>query len=144
MEREKVRPVIDFTEVTDHNRSKTKQSFKDECDINILLRSMRTQGDLVKLSTVVGEYGDFSSTLTYHDALNQVLEAEAAFLELPSDVRTRMRNDPGIFLEFMGDPANVEESIALGLRPAQPKEEATPVPKPPKDEAAPVPEETGK
>lgn len=93
----------------------TKQSFRDECDINILMASYRRTGVLTHLAKGLPSYGDFTSSVDYHDACNQVLDAQLAFAELPSEIRTRFDNDPKKLLEFLEDPANREEGEQLGL-----------------------------
>jgi len=99
--------------------SLTKQSFKAECDINLIMkRFKKTQGvdfmDSVK-TAVSGQYGDFSNVPDYRAALDQVNNAKAMFGSLPSKVRARFSNDPAEFLDFMHDSRNVDEAIALGL-----------------------------
>jgi phage internal scaffolding protein len=63
-----------------------------------------------------GSYGDFTNTpQDYHDAVNQVLAADEMFQSLPARVRKRFGNDPAEFVDFVSDPANVDEMRSLGL-----------------------------
>lgn len=95
--------------------SRTKQSFKDECDINNILESYNRTGRLPDLIKENPQFGDFSDPLTYQDALNTVLMAETQFNALDSDIRERFSNDPIKFLDFTSDPKNLPEMVTLGL-----------------------------
>lgn len=102
-----------------------KQSFRDECNINILMASYRRTGVLTHLARGLPSYGDFTSSGDYHAACTQVLEAQTAFSELPSEIRTRFDNNPQKLLEFLEDPANREEGEQLGLFDPLPPEQTT-------------------
>ena len=93
--------------------SLTKQSFRDECDINIL-RQFNVTGQL-PTGSVQPQYGDFSGITDYQSALNAVMAAQDSFLALPAKVRAKFDNDPALFVEFASDEANKDEMKALGL-----------------------------
>lgn len=118
--RERPRLMKVFTEP-----SMTQQQFKDECDINILMRKYQSTGTIPQ-SMVKPIYGDFTKVPDYQAAMNVVIEADGLFASLPSEVRKRFDNDPAKFLAFADDPANGDELIALGLR-EKPKPAAPPV-----------------
>lgn len=107
--------------------SRTKQSFKDECDINLLMKRYGT----VPAPTRVPQFGDFSEIGTFFDARLAVLEAEQEFMTLPAKVRSRFDNDPGKLLAFLEDERNRAEAISLGLVEAR----AVPGPEPEADPA---------
>jgi len=94
--------------------SRTQQSFRDECDINNILRKFNVTGQL-PIGSVQPEYGDFSGVTDYQSALNAVMAAQDSFLALPAKVRARFDNDPAFFIEFASDEANKDEMRALGL-----------------------------
>jgi len=94
--------------------SRTQQSFRDECDINNILRKFNVTGQL-PLGSVQPQYGDFSGITDYQSALNAVMQAQDSFLALPAKVRARFDNDPALFVEFASDEANKDEMKALGL-----------------------------
>lgn len=127
--------------------SRTKQSFSDECDINMIMAKWQRTGMIDHIAAYPPTYGDFNSAGEYQQALNQVIAAQDAFDALSSKVRTRMGNDPGVFMDFMMNPENEAEAIKLGLVKA-PKQEAKrsgqnapPEPKtPPKSEGEKPPE----
>lgn len=97
--------------------SLTKQSFKDECDINNIVKSFRTVQDIINLTENgrKGVFTDLPDPFQYQDGLNLVIQAQASFDALPSGLRNRFENDPAQFLAFMTNPANQDEMIKLGL-----------------------------
>lgn len=102
--------------------SMTDPSFVQECDINQVLLRWQKTGVISHVSQYKGDYGDFlNAPQSYHEAINQVMEADEAFASLPATVRKRFGNDPSLFLEFVGDKANVEEMRELGLLQADPE-----------------------
>lgn len=77
-------------------------------------------GLLDHVNSFQGSYGDFTGAMDYQNSLNQVIQAEAAFMDLPAKVRARFGNDPAQLIGFLEsqDPADLEESVKLGLRNA--------------------------
>lgn len=94
--------------------TRTQQSFRDECDINNILRKFNVTGQL-PVGSVQPQYGDFSGITDYQSALNAVMAAQDSFLQLPAKVRAKFGNDPAVFVEFASDEANKDELKALGL-----------------------------
>ncbi|WNK12542.1 MAG: internal scaffolding protein [Microvirus sp.] len=90
------------------------QSQKDEADINNIVRMFGVTGKLPE-SVRVPTYGDFSMVEDYQTAIHAIREAEASFMKMPADTRSRFGNDPQKFLEFCDDPGNLEEMRKLGL-----------------------------
>lgn len=111
--------------------SRTKQSFKDECDINNIVKSFRTVQDIINLTENgrKGVFADLPEPFQYQDGLNLVIQAQNSFAALPSALRNRFENDPKQFLDFMSNPANQDEMIKLGLA-----KDTRPPPKPPTTE----------
>lgn len=96
------------------DESLTDESFKEECDINTIVRNFGLTGQLPDNIRTPLE-GDFTEVVDYQTALNMVIAADAAFMELPSEVRERFANDPAKFVAFASDPANLEECRKMGL-----------------------------
>ncbi len=122
---------------TTGDKIRTKQSAKNECDINqILAKYLRTgvvaPENMAKRQAV---FADVSETGDYHTARNQVIAAKDAFMTLPAKLRARFNNDPGKLLDFCADSNNLEEAIELGI--ITKIEEETPPEEPP--EAPPEP-----
>jgi phage internal scaffolding protein len=94
--------------------SLAQQHAKDESDINTIVKRFGLTGELpsgVRAPT----YGDFTDATDYHTAMNAVIAADAAFMQLPADIRTRFNNDAGAFVDFVSDDNNRAEAEKLGL-----------------------------
>jgi len=107
----------------------TKQSFREECDINRIVAKSVQDGFLDSLRTSEPLYADVSAVPDYQSALNTVIAARDRFMEMPAEVRERFANDPGRMVDFISRPENVEEGRKLGLfapapvvEPAKPAE----------------------
>lgn len=109
---------ISFPETT-----MAKQAFKDECDINTIMAKYARTGVYEHVQRVQGSYGDFTSVQDYQLTLNQVIEAQQAFDQLPAKIRARFHNDPSHLMSFLDDKDNYDEAVRLGL--VEPKEPAT-------------------
>lgn len=120
-----------------HPPSRTKQSFVAQCDINNIIKQFRQTGQIAHMSAraLQGTYEDLPDPMDFQDALNIVLDSEAAFATLPSQVRARFGNDPNEFLSFMANPANQDEIIKMGL--ATDKRPPPPPPTPPSPSSTP-------
>jgi phage internal scaffolding protein len=92
----------------------TQQHYKDECDINNILRQFNVTG-LLPENTLSPRYGDFTGISDYQSALNQVIAAEDEFMRLPAQIRARFDNDPSNLIEFLENSDNKDEAIKLGL-----------------------------
>lgn len=91
-----IEPVkLHFTEP-----SMTKQSFKDECDVNQILARFQRTGVVDHLAKHEARYG-FADSVSYHEAQNLVAEAQSMFNELPAAARAEFDHDPAKFLDFV-------------------------------------------
>ena len=93
----------------------TKQAFKDDCDINAIMRRWDKTGQVPMAAGRVGYYGDFANAEDYHTSLCKIRNADAEFLNLPAHVRDRFENDPARLIEFLEDPENRSEAEELGI-----------------------------
>lgn len=107
--------------------SRTKQSFQDESDINNILKKYLKTGVMEHVRENEGQYIDLPEVPDYQEALNIVIRGREAFDSLPGSVRERFQNNAEDFLGFMNDPANMEESVELGLRELPEVDEEPPV-----------------
>lgn len=104
-------------------KSRTKQSFRDECDVNNIMRAYEKTGVIDHFNTHQGDYGNFIGFDDYHTSLNAIHEAQEAFETIPSKIRARFGNDASAFLKFAQDPENLDEMVKMGLsRDIPPKE----------------------
>lgn len=113
------RVVVDTGEFT-----YTKQSPKDECDINNILAQYKRTGIINHISAKQAQYIDLPDENDFQASLNTVKAAQEAFASLPSKVRDRFGNDPAKFLNALYDPARRAEFEELGvIRAAKPVDE---------------------
>lgn len=110
------------TQLTCDDPSLAKQSFKDESNINnIIKRHHNTGVPLPTAETVGAKFGDFSEVGDYHTSMQKVVQAREAFEGLPSAIRKQFHNDPGLFIDFVKDPENNDELVNMGLaHPVEP------------------------
>lgn len=110
------------------NDGLTQQNFQEETDINNIMAKFAKTGLVDHVNKVTGSYGDFTSVQDYQLHLDQVMAANAAFMQLPSAVRRRFDNDPAHLLSFLQDDRNRDEAVKLGLvnPPATPEPKAEP------------------
>lgn len=112
--------------------SLTKQSFRDEADINEIVRRFGVLPP-VRSDIPLPTYGDFTGVKDFRSALDAVMRAEDSFMQVPADIRAKFENDPQRFVAFCSDEANRGELQRMGLIPTQPvvapkaPEAATPV-----------------
>lgn len=95
--------------------SLTKQSFKDDTDINNITAKYERTGALPDMIKENPRYGDFSEAPDYQAALDTVMHAQAQFDALDARIRARFGNDPAQFLEFATNRENIDEMVKLGL-----------------------------
>lgn len=115
------------TPITFKGKGRTKQAFKDETNINFILAKFQKTGVIEHQAKYQGQYGEFLA-VDYHTAMNVVLEAQEMFESVPSNIRKEFDNDPGKFLAFVGDEANRDRAVELGLVPPPPEPEPAPLP----------------
>lgn len=94
--------------------SRTQQHFKEEVDINTIVRRFGLTGELPENVPQVLQ-GDFTNVVDFQSAMDLIVAARESFMEQPADVRARFDNDPQKFLAFTSDAANLDEAIKLGL-----------------------------
>ncbi len=101
-------------QITFAKNGRTKQSFKDECDINNIMRKYQKTGAVAHANQHAPNYG-FATSLDFSDAMRLITTAQDMFDGLPSSIRTRFANDPALFLDFVQDADNEAEMAKLGL-----------------------------
>lgn len=102
--------------------TRTKQEFKEECDINKIMSRYEKTGILSHTNKRSPQFGDFSNVTTYEDAFNQLQDTRDAFMTLPARVREKFQNDPAEFIKYMEDPKFHDEQVKLGLRKYTPEQ----------------------
>lgn len=95
--------------------SMTEQHFKDECDINNIVKQYSVTGVLPS-GNRQPLFGDFVGIPQDYAEYKSVMdEAQARFMELPATVRKEFGNDPMALLQFVSNESNREKAISLGL-----------------------------
>lgn len=95
-------------------RSRTKQEFKNECDINRIVAQYSTTGVLTHVNRMQPAFGNASAP-DFTDAMHMIDEVKEAFASLPAILRRRFDGKPEQFLEFLHDPKNALEIAEMGL-----------------------------
>jgi len=95
-------------------QGRTKQSFKNECDINTIMAKYQATGQLPQLNLGNPQYED-TTGYDFQAAAELVASAKSMFHELPSSVRQRFENSPAQFLNFTSNPNNRQELAEMGL-----------------------------
>lgn len=97
--------------------SMTQQHFKDECEIDNILRKYETTGFLVDPLTPrrQAQFGDFSEVQDFQTAQNKVAEVTEYFDSLPASIRSRFGNRVSEFLSFVTDETNRKACEELGI-----------------------------
>lgn len=114
--------------------SLAQQQFKDECDINNILRQFNITGQLPD-AYLSPRYGDFTGIGDFKTALDRVNATYEEFESLPAQIRARFNNDAAELIQFLDQDENRAEAEKLGL--LEPKvtitapavEKQTPTPK---------------
>ncbi len=95
---------------TRHGR--TKQSYKDSCDINKLLEKGAKAGGLSHLQKHGARYGDFAD-IDFEAMQIQLAEGRQVFNELPAEIKREFDQNPGQFFEFVTNPENSDRIAEL-------------------------------
>lgn len=98
---------------------KTKQAFKDECDINRILQRAQKTGTVSHLAKHQAVYGDFAN-FDFERNLNAITRGREIFDDLPSELRKEFHQNPGEFFRYVNDPANADRLPELLPQLAQP------------------------
>lgn len=105
--------------VDESQENRTQQQFKDECDVNYILKRFRRTGTLPQTNANPAVFADVTVN-DFQDAMNLVTSAQQEFDLLDSSTRARFGNSPAALLEFLQNPDNFSEAQDLGLVEPQP------------------------
>lgn len=114
--------------LTCEDESLTQQQFKDECDIDCILRRYDQTGVLVDPLSErrLAQFGDFSNLPSFAEYQNRLAEVSEYFMSLPPEVRSNFANDVGTFIEAIGNPDNESKLVELGILEKVPSEPSEP------------------
>lgn len=100
-------PIERVTTSFEGHESMTRQDQAEHVNINNIYRKTQL-GQFPVGATKLPEYGDFSMTLTYDQALIRIKEAKDAFLQLPAEERKLYGHDPERYYAEKLSEANQE------------------------------------
>jgi len=97
-------------------KSRTRQSEKDNCDINKIMERFNRSGKLPTMQQSPPRYGEAIAT-DYATSLNIVKQAQDSFRQLPADARKYFEHNPQRFLEAISNPSEEDKQklVKLGL-----------------------------
>lgn len=98
--------------------SKTRQEFKDECDIHKKLELWRRAGINPLADASPGIYGDFYHLPEAEDflaATKIVSHLTDAFSMLPGVLRQQLGNNPENLIHWLSDPENRSRAVEYGI-----------------------------
>lgn len=91
-----------------------KQSFKDEVDINTIVKRFGIGYEMPEPQFVPGVQ-DFTNIPDFHTAMNLRAQAFEQFDAYPAHIRAKFDNDPMKFVDFSLNEANRAELADMGL-----------------------------
>lgn len=101
---------------------RTKQSLREECDINVIVARARQGAAVSHVARGVPTYMDVSEVGDYKSALDMLRATDKFFAGLPSKVRLEFGNDPAAFLDAMDTDEGRARLERAGLLPPLPKD----------------------
>lgn len=95
-------------QVKKYTDGRTKQSFRDECDINLIMDRAARGGTITHLEKFEGVYADFSD-FDFAEHTQKLTQGREVFDSLPAEVRREFGQSPQAFFAYVNDPANIKE-----------------------------------
>lgn len=97
----------------DPEKGLTRQEFKDDCNINTIMKRFLTSG----VPPIVDTSPAYGTPVPYdlREASQLLVEAQRSFEQVPADIRKQFDNDPLAFVEYVQDPENKEQLYDWGL-----------------------------
>lgn len=92
----------------EYGEGRTKQAFKDECDIVKILSRAQKAGTLSHLEKYEPVYGDFAD-FDFMEANLKLTQGREVFDQLPSELRAEFKNSPAKFFEYVNNPKNADK-----------------------------------
>lgn len=109
-----------FSKTDNSSVSKTQQHFREDCNINSIIKKYNTSGLLTDPAVVPTRQpmtGDMTGVVDFHTMQNKMIEMRQYFKSIPAIIRKRFGNDPDQLLAWINNPDNKSEAIELGLLP---------------------------
>ncbi len=87
---------------------RTKQSFKDETDIQKIMARFDKVGTISHLAKFEGVYADFSD-FDFHEQTTRLAKGQEIFDALPAELRQEFGQSAASFFKYVNDPKNVDD-----------------------------------
>ncbi len=97
-----LRPAITYED------GRTKQCYKDECDIDKIMSRFNVTGTISHLAKYGGIYADFSD-FDFHKQNNMLTKGREIFDALPAELRREFGQSASNFFAYVNDPANLDK-----------------------------------
>lgn len=91
--------VSDAVSVDTGDLTLVQQHFKDEVDVNAIVRRFGLVPQLPAWNRQ-GVYGDFTGVTDFDSAVERIRSTEEAFMRLPAEVRDKFANDPAELVRY--------------------------------------------
>ncbi|WNK14618.1 MAG: internal scaffolding protein [Microvirus sp.] len=101
-------------QITFPPEGRTKQAFRDECDINKIMARYQQTGILPETQQKVAIYLD-AENFDFQRAQDQIALAKNMFEAVPANIREQFDNDPAKFVQFCENPENHSKLVEMGL-----------------------------
>lgn len=106
--------------------SRTRQEFAEEADINTIISRFGIGENPISPRDWTQNVDLTEAPDTYMGVMDTLNRARDEFMSLPARVRSRFDNSPHEFMNFVSDPANVDEMVSLGLAVKRVSEQVDP------------------
>ncbi len=87
---------------------RTKQAFRDECDIVKIMARADRGGTISHLAKHEAVYADFSD-FDFFEQTQKLTRGREIFDELPAELRQEFGQSPAKFFEYVNNPANADD-----------------------------------
>ncbi len=104
--------MFETKQPTEYKDGRTKQSFKNDTDINKIMMRAEKTGTISHLTKYKGVYGDFAD-YDYFGNLQKLTRGREIFDELPAEIRNEFAGSPAQFFDYVNDPVNKDRIEVL-------------------------------
>ncbi len=87
---------------------RTKQCFKDECNIQKIMARAEKAGTISHLQKYEGVYADYSD-FDFFEQTQKLTQGREIFDALPAELRREFGQSPAAFFNYVNDPENAED-----------------------------------
>ncbi len=95
-------------QVKKYTDGRTKQCFKNECDIKKIMARADKAGTISHLEKFQGVYADYSN-VDFQKMTQELTRGREIFDELPAELRQEFSQSPQKFFAYVNDPANIND-----------------------------------